>query len=52
MKCNSGIGECKLEIKPLENGDVLEYCTVCNFQYLHQFKNIKNNHLNPHKAEK
>jgi hypothetical protein len=40
-----------LGIKQLENGDVLEYCSVCDYSYLHKFDNIKNNNLSPYKKE-
>jgi hypothetical protein len=52
MKCKKSTGDCQLEIKFLDNGDVLESCIVCDFIYLHEFKNIKNNHLSPYKKEK
>ena len=42
----------KLEIKFFENGDVLEFCTVCDFKSFYESKNIKNNNLNPYKKEK
>ncbi len=51
IKCKKGIGNCILEIKYLENGDVLEYCTVCDFSYLHKFDMIQNNNLSPHKKD-
>ena len=51
MRCKQSGIQCKLEIKFFENGDVLEFCSVCDFEYLHNFKNIENNHLNPHKKE-
>jgi len=52
MRCRQSNEDCKLEIKFFQNGDVLEFCSVCDFKYLHESKNIKNNHLNPHKEEK
>jgi len=45
MKCGKSTEDCKLELKFFDNGDVLEFCTICNFSYLHKFENIKNNHL-------
>ena len=51
MKCKKSTGECKLELKFYDNGDVCEFCSVCDFTYLHKFANIKNNHLNPNKKE-
>lgn len=51
MKCRKSTGDCKLEIKFLENGDVLEFCTICDFNYLHKIKDIKNNHLRPTNKE-
>ena len=51
MKCNKSTGDCKLELKLFENGDVLEFCTVCDFSYFHKNENIKNNNLNPNKKE-
>jgi hypothetical protein len=51
MKCRNSTEDCKLNITPFDNGDVLEFCTVCDFKYLHESKNIKNNHLNPYKKE-
>jgi hypothetical protein len=51
MKCKKNTGECILEVKFFENGDVLEFCTVCDFKYLHEFKNIANNNLSPYKKE-
>lgn len=51
MKCKKSSGDCKLEAKFFENGDVLEFCSICDFKYLHEFKNIHNNNLNPHKKE-
>lgn len=51
MKCKKSTGDCKLKLKFYDNGDVLEFCPVCNFEYLHKFANIKNNHLSPHKEE-
>jgi hypothetical protein len=47
MKCKKSTGDCKLEIKLLENGDVFEFCSVCDFSCLHKQTNIKNSHLNP-----
>jgi len=51
MKCNKSTGDCKLELKFHDNGDVLEFCSVCDFTHLHKFANIKNNHLNTHKKD-
>jgi len=51
VKCQQSAGDCKLELKFFENGDVLEFCTVCDFKCLHESKNINNNHLNPYKKE-
>jgi len=51
MKYKKSTEDCKLELKFFDNGDVLEFCTICDFKYLHEFKNIKNNHLNPNKIE-
>ena len=51
MKCKKNTGDCKLELKFHDNGDVLELCTICDFKYLHEFKNIKNNHLSSHKKD-
>jgi len=47
MKCGKSTADCKLELKFHDNGDVLEFCSVCNFSHLHEVKNIKNNELNP-----
>jgi hypothetical protein len=47
MKCKKGTGDCKLELKFYDNGDVSEFCLVCDFSYLHEVKNIKNSELNP-----
>ena len=47
MKCKKSTGDCILEIKLLENGDVLEFCSICDFSYLHKQKNIVDSHLNP-----
>jgi hypothetical protein len=49
MKCKKGPGDCKFELEFLDNGNVLEFCTVCDFKYLHEHKNIENNILNPYK---
>ena len=51
MKCMKSDGDCKLDITFYDNGDVLEFCTFCDFQFLHKFENIENNHLNPYKKE-
>ena len=51
MKCKMSVGDCKLEIKIFENGDVLEFCSICDFKFLHESKNIENNHLNPNKKD-
>jgi hypothetical protein len=51
MKCKKNAEDCKLELKFFDNGDVLEFCTICDFKYLHESKNIKDNYLNPHKKE-
>ena len=51
MKCKKSTGDCKLELKFYDNGDVLEFCPICDFLYLHEFKNIKNNNLNPNIKE-
>jgi len=48
LKCKKSAGECLLEVKFFENGNVLEYCIVCEFEYLHEAKNIKDNYLNPY----
>jgi hypothetical protein len=45
MKCKKSTEDCKLELKFFDNGDVLEFCPVCDFKYLHKFANIQNNHL-------
>ena len=52
MKCRNSSGNCKLELKFFENGNVVEFCTVCSFTFLHESKNIENNQLNPHKENK
>ena len=52
MKCKKSTGNCILEIKFFENGDVLEFCSICDFKLLHESKNIENNNLNPHIKEK
>ena len=49
MKCKKDTGDCKLELDFLNNGDVLEFCTVCDFEHLHKNKDIENNNLNPYK---
>ena len=49
MKCKKSTEDCKLEINFLNNGDVLEFCTICDFNYLHKVNNIKNSELNPNK---
>jgi hypothetical protein len=46
MKCKKSTGDCKLELKFYENGDILEFCAICNFNYFHEIKNIKNSELN------
>ncbi len=51
MKCKKSTGDCSLELKFLENGDVFEFCSVCDFSYLHKFANIQNNHLTMNKKE-
>lgn len=51
MQCKSNKGECTLELKFFENGDILEFCTFCDFSYLHKDENIKDNHLNPYKKQ-
>lgn len=51
MQCGNSTENCKLELKFFKNGDILEFCNVCNFQHLHESKNIKNNHLNLYKEE-
>ena len=51
MKCKKSTGDCKLEIKFFENGDVLEFCTICDLKYLYEAKDIINQHLNPYKKE-
>ena len=51
MKCKNSTEDCKLEIKFFDNGNVLEFCTICDFKYLHEFENIQNNTLNPHIKE-
>ena len=51
MKCKKNTGDCNLELKFLKNGDVFEFCPVCDFSYLHEFANIQNNHLSVHKKE-
>jgi hypothetical protein len=51
MTCRQSGIDCKLELKFFENGDVLEFCSVCDFEYLHNSKEIKNNHLNVYKKE-
>jgi len=48
MQCKNSTRSCNLELKFYENGDVLEFCTVCNFSYLHKVKNIKDSQLNPY----
>jgi hypothetical protein len=47
MKCKKSTEDCKLELNFYDNGDVLEFCTVCDFKFLHEVKNIKDSHLNP-----
>ena len=47
MKCQINTGGCKSELKLFENGDVLEFCTICDFKHLHESKNIRNSELNP-----
>jgi len=51
MKCKKSTGNCELDLKFFDNGDILEFCTICDFKYLHESKNIENNHLNPHKKQ-
>ena len=51
MKCKKSTEDCKLELKFFDNGDVLEFCNVCDFTYLHKSKNIQNNYLNTYKKE-
>ena len=51
MVCRKNGKQCSLELKFFENGNVLEFCTICDFTYLHESKNIRDNHLNPHKKE-
>jgi hypothetical protein len=51
MKCGKSTGDCNLELKFYDNGDILEFCSVCDFSYLHKSKDIENNHLNPNKTE-
>jgi hypothetical protein len=51
MKCKKSTGDCKLDVKFEKNGDVLEFCTICDFKYLHKFKDIQNNYLNTNKIE-
>jgi len=51
MKCKKSTGTCKLELKFYDNGDVLEFCTICDFKCLHQFNKIENNHLSTHKKD-
>ena len=51
MKCKKSTGECICELKLFNNGDVLEFCLVCDFSYLHKFETIENNDLSPHKKE-
>ena len=51
MKCKNSTAECKLNLKFFDNGDVLEFCVVCDFKFLHESKNIENNHLNPNKKD-
>jgi len=49
MKCKKSTGDCKLELRFFDNGDVLEFCSICDFTFLHESKNITDNHLNPNK---
>ena len=51
MKCKKSTGDCIFELKLFDNGDVLEFCLVCDFSYLHKFETIKDNHLSPHTKE-
>jgi len=51
MKCKKSTENCKLELKFFDNGDVLEFCTICDFIYLHKFADIQNNQLSTHKKE-
>ena len=51
MKCKNSTRDCTLELKFFDNGDVFEFCTACDFKYLHEFKNIQNNYLSQHKKE-
>ena len=51
MKCKNSTRDCTLELKFSDNGDVLEFCTVCDFIYLHKSASIENNNLNPYKKE-
>ena len=51
MKCKKSTGDCTLELKFFDNGDVLEFCNLCDFTYLHKFANIQNNHLITQKTE-
>jgi hypothetical protein len=51
MKCKKSTTDCKLELKFLDNGDVNEFCTICDYQHLHRRKDIKSNYLNPYKKE-
>jgi hypothetical protein len=48
MICKNSGNQCQPELKFFENGDVLESCPNCDFEYLHKAKSIQNNHLNPH----
>ena len=51
MKCKKSTEDCKLELKFFDNGDVLEFCNVCDFTYLHKYENIQNNNLSTNKKE-
>ena len=51
MKCKKSTGDCTLELKFFDNGDVLEFCNLCDFIYLHEAKNIEGQNLNPYKKQ-
>ena len=51
MKCKYSTGDCTLQLKILEDQSVVEFCSMCNYTYVHKFENIKNNYLSPYKKQ-
>ncbi len=47
MKCKQSAGNCKLNIELRDNGDVFEFCSICDFSYLHKKETIQDYSLNP-----